>query len=342
MASYFFAFTILVVVSVAYSHEGSEGRGGSERNRGESERNRDGSEHNAFSNVFEAFIQSLNATQRDAYFSIFRDWNLTKAERQEQLDTFSTGLAGEAKALINNQSISDVATFKAIGELVKNQTSEVQKELESLWPHFYANQNLFHQGGSENYAFLYVFGKFIQSLNATQREAYFNITRNWNLTKAECQAQVDSWSASLGGEAKILYQNLSATFQECTANFTQKLQTAVDNLNATAKPVGEEILALIKNQSISYAATFKAIDELTKTQSPEVQKELESLWPHVDAHRKNSFHGEHGNDNRNSNYRSENGNSARGSENGNSARGGENGNSEHGRQQHEIRAKRLI
>ena len=93
MAFSFFAFTILVVISVAYGHEGSEGRGGSEGNR-------NGSEHNAFPNVFEAFTQSLNATQREAYFSIFRDWNLTKAERQEQLDTFSTGLAGEAKVKI--------------------------------------------------------------------------------------------------------------------------------------------------------------------------------------------------------------------------------------------------
>jgi hypothetical protein len=102
MASYFFALTIVVVISVAYGHGGSEGRGGSERSesRGGSERNRDGSEHNAFSGVFGAFIQSLSATQREAFFNIIHNWNLTKAERQEQADSFSTGLEGEAKVRI--------------------------------------------------------------------------------------------------------------------------------------------------------------------------------------------------------------------------------------------------
>jgi hypothetical protein len=78
---------------------------------------------------------------------------------------------------------------------------------------------------------------------------------------------------------------------------------------------------LINNQSISDAATFKAIGEIFDKQSPEVQKELKSVLPYVGAHGKNSFHGGDGNDNRSSAHGNENGKFAHESERGNSAYG---------------------
>jgi hypothetical protein len=121
---------------------------------------------------------------------------------------------------------------------------------------------------------------------------------------------------------------------------------------------------LIKDQSISDAATFKAVKDLIQAQTSEVQKQLKSVLPHVDAHqnhrlpggqgseRGNSARGgERGNSARggergNSGRGSDRGNSGRGSDRGNSARGGERGsergNSAYGQQQNDNRAKRLI
>uniref|UniRef100_A0A0N5AHF1 DUF148 domain-containing protein n=1 Tax=Syphacia muris TaxID=451379 RepID=A0A0N5AHF1_9BILA len=115
---------------------------------------------------------------------------------------------------------------------------------------------------------------FLRNLTQEQRQSFFEIVSNRNLTKAEVRTQLQQWANNVGGnmteqlnefdqKRQETKQRADEKFNEIIANVTslaQQVKQIKDNMQITMSEEFEQIKKLFDEQSMSVMKAFKAVE----------------------------------------------------------------------------------
>uniref|UniRef100_A0A914DUM8 SXP/RAL-2 family protein Ani s 5-like cation-binding domain-containing protein n=1 Tax=Acrobeloides nanus TaxID=290746 RepID=A0A914DUM8_9BILA len=118
------------------------------------------------------------------------------------------------------------------------------------------------------------FTPLLFNLTSDQVEAYFNITRNENLTKAELNSQIANFFSQQSTDIYLAYQNITQTLNATKTKIDQKLQYCAANLSTEAQAVNNNITIIHNNESLTRRQEFEAIRQIMNGTTDAIREEL--------------------------------------------------------------------
>jgi len=114
---------------------------------------------------------------------------------------------------------------------------------------------------------------FFSNLTSEQRQAFFNITKNGNLTKSQIKSQLDNWAASIGGDTQIRYTNFTTQMQQKITEGQQRMEQKLAN-NTAALQVYQQIEAVQNNQDITRTQECDQVRSILNSTTDDIRREL--------------------------------------------------------------------
>uniref|UniRef100_A0A0K0E1K8 DUF148 domain-containing protein n=1 Tax=Strongyloides stercoralis TaxID=6248 RepID=A0A0K0E1K8_STRER len=131
---------------------------------------------------------------------------------------------------------------------------------------------------------------FLANLTKQQKDSFFNIRKNPNLTKQEVKDREAKWAGSISGDVKRAFDEYTIKEDQLRVDYQKKLLEASEGLSEGAKEIFRKIEDIKGNMDITKKEEKKIISRILSKTSSNIKQELKRVLP-----KKDDFYKEHSN-----------------------------------------------
>uniref|UniRef100_A0A0K0FHL3 DUF148 domain-containing protein n=1 Tax=Strongyloides venezuelensis TaxID=75913 RepID=A0A0K0FHL3_STRVS len=123
---------------------------------------------------------------------------------------------------------------------------------------------------------------FLANLTKQQKDAFFNIRKNPNLTKQDVKEKEANWATQISSDVRRAFDEYMIKEYKIRVDYQKKLLEESEKLTEPAKEVFRKIETVKANMDITKKEEKKIISRILSKASPAIKQELKRILPKKD------------------------------------------------------------